>query len=55
MSGDIVTRLNMEIKSKFSEWLASKNKLSVLAPLLTIYTLAYIALMGYDFAARGTT
>ncbi len=35
----------MDIKSKF-------NELSVLAPLLTIYTFAYIGLMGYDFAAK---
>jgi hypothetical protein len=38
----------MDFKSKFNF-----NELSVLAPLLTIYTCAYIALMGYDFAAKG--
>lgn len=35
----------MNIKKTF-------NELSVLAPLLTIYTLAYLALMGLDFAAK---
>lgn len=34
------------IKAKF-------NELSVLAPLLVVYTLAYLALMGLDFAAKG--
>ncbi|MBI2067416.1 MAG: hypothetical protein HYT77_05330 [Deltaproteobacteria bacterium] len=28
------------------------NEMSVLFPLLTLYTLAYLALMGYDFAAK---
>ncbi len=28
------------------------NETSVLFPLLTLYTLAYLALMGYDFAAK---
>lgn len=28
------------------------NEMSVLFPLLTLYTLAYMALMGYDFAAK---
>lgn len=36
----------MNIKSKF-------NELSVLAPLLVVYTFAYLALMGLDFAAKG--
>ncbi len=36
----------MNLKTRF-------NELSVLAPLLTVYTCAYIALMGYDFAAKG--
>jgi predicted transcriptional regulator len=35
----------MDIKAKF-------NELSVLAPILVIYTCAYLALMGYDFAAK---
>src|SRR3989338_3038550 len=38
--------MKLNIKNKF-------NELSVLAPLLTIYTLAYLALMGLDFAAKG--
>lgn len=38
--------VSMDIKKSF-------NELSVLAPLLTIYTLAYLALMGLDFAAKG--
>ena len=36
----------MDLKKKFNEF-------SVLAPLLTIYTLAYLALMGLDFVAKG--
>ena len=31
---------------------SSLNEMSVLFPLLTLYTLVYLALMGYDFAAK---
>lgn len=41
--GDMAS--NMDVKTKF-------NELSVLAPLLVVYTLAYLALMGLDFAAK---
>jgi len=32
----------------------SFNEMSVLFPLLTLYTPAYLALMGYDLAAKET-
>jgi hypothetical protein len=38
----------MDIKKKF-------NEMSVLAPLLTIYTLVYLGLMIYDFAIHPHT
>ncbi|MBI2338762.1 MAG: hypothetical protein HYU99_00100, partial [Deltaproteobacteria bacterium] len=35
----------IDLKKKF-------NEMSVLSPLLTLYTLIYLGLMIYDFAAR---
>jgi len=41
----------MDIKKKFNpSTLLRAGEMSVLAPLLTIYTLVYLGLMIYDFA-----